>query len=112
MAILVAGAGQITLKLGMTAVGRIGTGTDVGDTARRIVTSPLVMLGLCLYGLGAIIWLVVLSRVSLSLAYPLLGLTYVVVTIAAYALLGENVSLLRWLGVLLVSIGVAVIAQG
>jgi drug/metabolite transporter (DMT)-like permease len=112
VAIVMAGAGQVSLKLGMSVVGRIGEGTDPAETARRIVSSPLVLVGLVCYAVGAVVWLIVLSRVNLSLAYPLLALSYVVVTAAAQLFLGEQVSPLRWLGVVIVSLGVAIIVRG
>ena len=62
---------QITLKAGMNEVrssfGVVGLGTD---SLRAVATTPTVWLGLVLFGLSAVVWLGVLSRVSLSFAYP------------------------------------------
>ncbi|MBL0116287.1 MAG: hypothetical protein IPP45_13365 [Sphingomonadales bacterium] len=67
---------QIALKAGMTARD-IRTVIESGDYVRiatALITSPLVMLGLVTYGLSAIIWMFVLSRVALSTAYPFIAL--------------------------------------
>jgi len=80
VAILCGVAGQITLKMGMTAVGEIGGNALVqpAHLALRVLTTPLVMVGLGLYVLGAMAWMTVLSRVALSFAYPMLALTYAI----------------------------------
>src|SRR3954463_5410916 len=80
VAILCGVAGQITLKMGMTAVGEIGGDAPMQPPhlALRVLTTPLVMVGLGLYVLGAMAWMTVLSRVALSFAYPMLALTYAI----------------------------------
>lgn len=104
--------GQISLKIGMTKVGEI----SVEHLARPLQTlidvfSNLnVVLGLMLYVLAAGIWLVVLSRVDLSFAYPMMGLSYVLILVISHFFLGENVMPLRWLGALLIFAGVVLIS--
>ncbi len=56
--------------------------------------------------------LVVLSRVEISFAYPFLGLSFVLVTMWGYFVLGEGVTLWRVVGVLFICLGVALIARG
>ncbi len=104
-------AGQLTLKSAMNEVGRIGATelASAGDTIGRAVREPRLWLGLFLFGISAVFWLVVLSRVDLSLAYPFVGLSYVVVVLVARLFLHEQVPALRWLGVIVVAIGIAII---
>ena len=104
-------AGQLTLKAAMNEVGRIGTTqvTEAGQTVLRAAKEPKLWLGLALFGISSMFWLVVLSRVDLSLAYPMVGLSYVVIVMFAAFLLHENVPPLRWVGVVVIAIGIALV---
>jgi undecaprenyl phosphate-alpha-L-ara4N flippase subunit ArnE len=68
-------------------------------------------LGLTFYVMGAAFWLMVLSKLDLSLAYPMLALTYVLIPLASQFILGEQVPALRWLGVGVIFVGVVIVAQ-
>jgi len=72
--------------------------------------SWLVFVGLFAFGLSALVWLVVLARISLSAAYPLVALGIVITTTAGVLFFGENVSLLKSAGVVLIVAGVVAIA--
>jgi drug/metabolite transporter (DMT)-like permease len=63
------------------------------------------------YALSALCWLWVLSRVQLSFAYPLLSLTFPVVVGLSAACFGEPVSLIQWIGVGIVVVGVSLLAR-
>ncbi|MGH2820398.1 MAG: EamA family transporter [Actinomycetota bacterium] len=104
-------SGQLTLKSAMTRVGRIGSkqvATPV-KTAVRTVREPRLWVGLLLFGVSAAFWLVVLSRVPLSVAYPFVGISYIVVVLSARLLLHEHVPALRWVGVVVVALGIAIV---
>ncbi len=107
---IVAGvAGQATIKLG---VGQPQADTDgIIGLVNTILHSPLILLGLFLYGVGALAWIAVLSRMDLSFAYPFLALNFVLVTLVAQVGLGEVVPLLRWFGVGIICVGVLVVAR-
>lgn len=104
-------AGQLTLKAAMEAIGRIGTAqvSEAGQTIARALKEPLLWIGLVLFGISALFWLVVLSRVALSLAYPFVGLSYVVVVVLARFFFHEHVPPLRWVGVSVIAVGIALI---
>lgn len=104
-------AGQLTLKGAMEAIGRIGTAqvSDAGQTVARAVKEPLLWIGLLLFGISALFWLVVLSRVDLSLAYPFVGVSYIVVVALARFMFHEHVPTLRWIGVSIIAVGIALI---
>lgn len=100
--ILAASAGQALMKSGLAGVDGAGSALSVlGSAAGR----PVVWIGLVSYALSSALWLVVLSRVELSVAYPLGSLSYVIVVFASLAM-GEYVDALRWLGVALIVGGV------
>ena len=113
MSISLAVSGQLLLKTGMNAIGPI-TGDDVrngASTITKVVANPQVIIGLALYFISAAIWLVVLSRVDLSFAYPLLGSSYIVVLFASRFLFNEPVTIMRVGGALLISLGVILITR-
>ncbi|MDQ4028568.1 MAG: EamA family transporter [Actinomycetota bacterium] len=104
-------AGQLTLKSAMTQIGRIGSAEvhAAGHTASRAIREPRLWAGLALFGISSIFWLVVLSRVPLSVAYPFVGVSYIIIVLLSRYVLHEHVPLLRWLGVVIVATGVAII---
>jgi multidrug transporter EmrE-like cation transporter len=104
-------AGQITLKAAMNQIGRIGSAevAAAGDTILRAAKEPRLWLGLTLFGISSIFWLVVLSRVPLSVAYPFVGISYVLIVLMSRLVLNEAVPALRWVGVLVVALGLTII---
>lgn len=104
-------AGQLALKAAMNRVGRIG-GAEVaaaGDTIMRAAREPRLWLGLFLFGVSAVFWLVVLSRVPLSVAYPIVGVSYILIVLLGRFVLHETVPAMRWIGVFVVAAGIAII---
>ncbi|MGH2729847.1 MAG: hypothetical protein ACRDJI_04480 [Actinomycetota bacterium] len=102
-------AGHVTLKSAMENVGRIGSAELSLDTITRAVKEPLLWVGLALFGISAVFWLVVLSRVSLSLAYPFAGLSYIVIVFLDRFVKHEDVPSLRWFGAAVVAVGIAIV---
>lgn len=103
---------QIALKAGMSGSGMVtafawGTPADV---AFAIMAEPLVWLGLTLYGVGAVVWLFVLAKVNVSIAYPFVGLGFLMTMGFAIAFLGEAVTPARAVGTCLVASGVLLVA--
>lgn len=104
-------AGQVTLKAAMTEIGRIGSAqvSNATDTVARAAREPRLWLGLALFGISAAFWLVVLSRVPLSVAYPFVGMSYVFVVLLSRFVLHEHVPASRWVGVFVVAAGIVII---
>lgn len=105
--IVVSVAAQFSLKTGMSseAVKNILAQPYSLRTLFFVLTDKFVLGGFLLYGLGAIIWLGVLSKWEVSKAYPLVGLGFVL-TVAIGFIAGEQVTLLRAIGVGLICAGV------
>jgi drug/metabolite transporter (DMT)-like permease len=82
-----------------------------GASLRALVTEPFVWAGLVLFGLSALVWLVVLSRASLSFAYPFAALTYVMILLFDAFVLDEQVPALRWAGVAFIAGGIFLISR-
>lgn len=100
---------QLVLKLGVGAAAAKPQG--VAGEMVGLVQSPLVLAGLGLYGIGAVLWLFVLARAPLSLAYPFVGLGFILTMLAGAWCLGENVTPVRVAGTLLIALGCALVAR-
>lgn len=100
---------QLALKLGADAARaqQRGVSSEIGG----LLQSPMVFLGLGLYGLGALLWLFVLARAPLSLAYPFVGLGFILTMAAGAFYLGEQVSATRVAGTLLIAAGCVLVAR-
>lgn len=72
---------------------------------------PYVIGGLALYAIGAVVWLFVLARVDLSLAYPFVGLGFIVTLVLSHLLLGEAVAVTRIAGTLMIAVGCVLVAH-
>jgi drug/metabolite transporter (DMT)-like permease len=104
---------QVSLKTGMKQIDRIDSIGELAEsnTILNIISNKYVMGGMILYLLSSILWLTGLSNLDLSLMYPLTSLVIVITTIAAYLLLEENITMIRWAGIALVVIGCIVITK-
>ena len=111
-AVLASAVGQLVLKKGMGSMGALTLDAGhLGGILARIITNPYVLLGLAIYACGTLFWLVALSRVDLSYAYPFVSFSYVVMLIASWLLLNEHISLLRIAGSAVVILGVLLISR-
>jgi len=99
-------AGETTLKRGMNQIGELHFNVPV---LVRTFTSPSIIVGFILVFGAAIVWLRVISRESLSWAYPMLALGYLPLLFASREVLGEEINLQRWLGTLVVIVGVTIV---
>ena len=103
---------QLLLKMGVTPLGPLTVGVDnVLPTALRVLSQWPVLGGLACYVVSVGVWVVGLSRVDVSVAYPMLSLGYVVNALAAWWLLGETIGWMRSAGVLLILCGVWLVAR-
>ncbi len=109
MSVCLAAAAQLTLKAGMDQVGHRN---GVLELMRGAATTPTVWLGLVLFGMSALVWLVALSKASLSFAYPFASLTYAIIVVFDRFVRNESVPGLRWVGVVLIIGGIIAVAQG
>lgn len=105
-------AGQLLLKIGMSQMGALEISmATVPSIAWRMATSPWVMGGLVIYVSGIFFWLLALNRVDLSYAYPFASLSYVLIFLSSWLLLGEQITLPRVMGMLVICLGVVLVAR-
>jgi multidrug transporter EmrE-like cation transporter len=99
--------GQVCFKRGLTTS---SDGDATGSLWRRIATSPAILLGLLTYVAQMAGWLVVLSQLELSVAYPISCISYGGVALASRVVLGEPISRQRWIGTLVIASGAALVS--
>jgi drug/metabolite transporter (DMT)-like permease len=112
--VVLAGVAQLTLKTGVNRVTHSSGGGELqlsGSSLKALFSSPVVWVGLALFGLSAVVWLFALSRASLSFAYPFAALGYVIIVAFSMLVLHEKVPPLRWAGVALIVSGIILVAQ-
>lgn len=98
-------AGQALWKQGLEQAG----GLQLGN-ALQVLFSPWILAGAALYAFATVVWLVVLSRLPLSTAYPLQSIAYVLGLFVAWLVFGEAIPPNRWIGAGIIIAGVAVIS--
>jgi len=114
VAVLLGVLGQLLLKMGMIQVGALEFEGGLAGLIRvgiRVFSNLKVLGGFASYGISSLFWIIVLSKIDLSLAYPMLALNYVLVPLTAWLFLSEQVPPTRWLGIGVVIIGVIIISR-
>ena len=110
--VLLNAAAQLLLKAGTNAVGRFEfAASNLVPVGVRLATEPHIAAGIGCYVVSVVVWVMALSRVEVSIAYPMLSIGYVVNAVAAYYFLGEAVSPLRLLGIGVIVLGVFLVAR-
>lgn len=99
-------AGQFLWKVGMEKQ------TDAFSSVLSVVKlffSPFILTGLSMYGVATILWLYILTKVPLSVAYPLQSSAYVIAVIGAFFIFGESITVWKIAGVCFIMLGVSII---
>ena len=99
--------GQTLLKLGMRKVGQVHLTpfSQLPKTIFQMISVPEVLLAVPLYVAGFLLWLIILTEVDLSVAYPFLSFSYLLVFLSSWLLLGEEIVSMRWIGLGFISVG-------
>lgn len=112
LSVLTVSVAQILLKYGVNQLGTISYQlSNLGSTFFTIFSNPEIFIGLILFLLSSLLWLVAISESELSYAYPLLGAGYALVALLSWVLFNETMSLLRILGIVVVFIGVYMMSR-
>ena len=104
---------QMVMKLGMSSPqiqAALANGSRLG-TAWDVATNLHVVVGLGMYVLGAGLWLLVLSKVDVSMAYPFVGLGFILTMLLGWFFLQEHIGLARLGGTLLIAVGVILVSR-
>ncbi|MEY3297215.1 MAG: putative 4-amino-4-deoxy-L-arabinose-phosphoundecaprenol flippase subunit ArnF [Cyanobacteriota bacterium] len=100
--------GQFCLKLGALQLGQV-TGDNALSHVLRIATTPALLAGLAAYGVGAISYILLLTRVKLSVAAPSASLIYLASVLMGHFVFGEALPPDRLLGLGLIVLGVVLV---
>jgi len=109
ISIILGVAGQLTMKWGTSQIS--ATGLSVISQLIKYFTHIPILMGLMFYVLSAVVWLFAISRVQLSVAYPMVASGYVLVVLFAWLLLNEPLTTLKIIGLLTIVTGVIIIAN-
>lgn len=110
--VLLNAAAQLLLKAGVSHMGVIKLQPEAIVAAGwRLAFEPHILAGLACYVVSVVVWILALSRVPVSIAYPMLSLGYVVTAVAAWALMGEALSAMRLAGIAVIIVGVYLVAR-
>lgn len=109
--ILLSAAAQVILKFGMSRIASSGVAqaTATSQILTVALASPVIWLGLFTYGLSAMVWLGVLARIDLSLAYPFVALGIVLTCFFGVVMFHEPLGAVKLIGVTLVIVGVLLV---
>lgn len=110
--VMVSAVAQLLLKHGMTKVGRVSSLASAPRMLLTALSTPAVLTGLAIFGVSALSWLIALSRVKLSVAYPMISLGYVAVIFFSWLILREAVRPITIAGCLVIMFGVFLISRG
>jgi len=104
-------SGQFTLKVGMNRFGEISVDQHLPQTMLKVLMMPTTLLGLSFYIVGSVAWLIALSKVELSVAYPMLSIGYIIVMIVSYYFLNETLTITKIFGTLMIVGGIFFISR-
>jgi multidrug transporter EmrE-like cation transporter len=103
---------QLLLKAGVTPLGELSVGLhNLLPTMVKVLMQWPIVAGLACYVFSVGVWIVGLSRVEVSIAYPMLSMGYVVNALLAWWLFGEALGPMRWAAMVLILAGVVVMAR-
>ncbi|KYC39161.1 EamA-like transporter family protein [Scytonema hofmannii PCC 7110] len=108
MSVLASVAGQFFLKAGATKLGRVSIDNAINHIL-SIITIPELLVGLASYGLGALAYILLLTRVNLSIAGPSVSLVYVFSVLLGYFIFKEHIPISRFVGLGLIMAGVILV---
>jgi len=108
ISVLISVAGQFFLKMGAIKLGKVDTSNAVSHIL-NMITIPELLLGLTCYGIGAVAYILLLTRVNLTVAAPAVSVGYIFSVLLGYFVLKEPISLIRVFGLGFIVTGVILV---
>jgi len=110
--VLLNAAAQLALKAGTNRIGEFAFALDnIVPIGARLASSPYILAGVGCYVVSLVVWILGLSRVPVSVAYPMLSVGYIVNAVAAWLLFGESITAQKLVGIGMIIIGVVLVAR-
>lgn len=112
LGVLLNAAAQLLLKAGTNRIGAFEFSfANIVPIGSQVATSPFIFGGLCCYAVSVVVWILALSRVPVSVAYPMLSIGYVVNAVAAWFLFGESITAQKLVGIGFIIVGVYLVSR-
>lgn len=103
---------QVLMKRGLNRLGVLEfQWSDLLTTIFKVAQNPFIVSGIFCFVLSLGLWLMALSRLELSVAYPMLSISYILTALLGYWFLGENLSTLRVFGIVVIMFGVYLVSR-
>ena len=110
--VLLNAAAQLLIKAGAETAGQFSFTLDnIWRAGLHFALQWQILLGLTCYAISVVVWILALTRVQVSIAYPMLSLGYVVTAFAAWMLFGEALTAQKLVGIAIIIVGVVVVAR-
>ena len=106
-----AATAHILLKIGMNEVGEINSDSikTPGILIKQLLSTPAILAAIPVYAVSNIGWLIVLSKLNLSVAYPFLASLYIFIPVLSMVFLSESLTLQHWTGIIVIGIGIGIV---
>ena len=112
LGVLLNAGAQLLLKAGTNRVGEFAFSADnIIPIGLRLATSAPIIAGLACYVVSVVVWILALSRVPVSVAYPMLSVGYIVNAAGAWLLFGESITAQKLVGIGFIIVGVWLVAR-
>jgi len=112
LGVLLNAAAQLLLKAGTNRVGEFAFSLDnLVPIGTKLALNPPILAGLGCYVVSVVVWILALSRVPVSVAYPMLSVGYIVNAVAAWLLFGESLAAQKLIGIGFIIVGVFLVAR-
>lgn len=102
---------QLSIKYGVSGLGDLGFKTNFINSFAHLIVSPGILAGLLMYAVSVFVWMYVLSKVEVSIAYPLLSIGYVLNVILAAYFFSEPITANKIVGITIIIFGVFVLTK-
>jgi len=110
--VLLNATAQLLLKAGTNRVGEFAFALEnVVPIGTKLVLNPFILGGLGCYVVSVAVWILGLSRIPVSVAYPMLSVGYIVNAVLAYLLFGESLTAQKMVGIGFIIVGVFLVAR-
>lgn len=103
-------AAQILMKKGMACI-EIGSVAELFSRLPQMLSSLWLWGAVFAYGMSFVLWLLVLAKTPVSVAFPFLSIGYVIVTVCGYFFFDERISVLQIFGLATICVGVILISR-
>ena len=112
LGVLLNASAQLLLKAGTNAIGHFEfSASNILPVGVKLALQPHIAGGVACYVVSLVVWIMGLSRVPVSVAYPMLSIGYVVNAVAAWQLFGESLNAQKLVGIGFIILGVVLVTR-